>query len=481
MSENYSQGKQPWKNDDKLGENASGRPLSNLGTSLPGSRQIELEPLHRFHSYCARFPSELAEAAIDTYSKRGDSLLDPFCGSGTTLVAGLAHGRSVVGADIDVLAGILSEVKCSARPMQEYKRWRQRFVAKLDRIFTEVEQQWSSSFSPRPGTSFSVGAHVFTLPAFPELNYWFPPQLAAALAGIAEAAHECRDSHYEKVALVSLSASIIAKWPNTLSYAMDIDHTRPHRQIQQFRLGRVLKAYLGRLDRTIACLGSLYEVYSLTGTAKKLATLVRIVCPHDARKPLPHVSDASQTLVVTSPPYFNAVDYPRAHRMSVCWMNGYAAPDLATRRNYIGLHGAADFDSDLWLNAWPKVSELIPSEIMDNESLGRRLAGFFADLEKVLREIWRVLTPGGYAVFVIGDNIIKGKRIASHTALVELSQNIGFRKLVASPRSIISLRRRYPVGPFGFDGPMTHEFVIVLQKPRAQRGTAWRKLGGQTD
>ena len=349
------------------------------------SQEKELEPLHRFHSYCARFPSGLAEAAIDAYSKPGDSLLDPFCGSGTSLVAGLARGRSVVGADIDILAGMLSEVKCSVRPPEDYKRWRQRFAAKLGVIFANIEQQWPLSFSPRPGSSLYVGSLVLTLPAFPELNYWFPPQLAAALAGIAKAAHQCRDSHYEKVALVSLSASIIAKWPNTLSYAMDIDHTRPHRQLQRFRLRRVLKAYLGRLDRTIACLGFLHGAYSLTGVAKKLPSLVRIVCPHDTRKPLPCVSDASQTLVVTSPPYFNAVDYPRAHRMSVCWMNGYAAADLAGRRNYIGLHGAADFDSDSWLNTRPRVRKLIPPEIVDNESLGRKLAGFFADLEKVLR------------------------------------------------------------------------------------------------
>ena len=119
--------------------------------------------------------------------------------------------------------------------LDDYKRWRERYSRKLGDVFAEIERSWSSSLVQRPGSRISVGSLMLTLPPFPELKYWFPPQLSAALAAIAETAHECRDSHYEKVALVSLSASIIAKWPNTLSYAMDIDHTRPHRRLQRFR------------------------------------------------------------------------------------------------------------------------------------------------------------------------------------------------------------------------------------------------------
>jgi DNA modification methylase len=426
---------------------------------------INLEALHRFHSYCARFPSRVAEAAINQYSRIGDSVLDPFCGSGTSMVAGLFQGRSVVGTDIDVLAGMLSEVKCAPRSWVEYNRWRSRFGAKLLRIFTSIESKWTGSISTRPGESLTIGTGTFTLPLFPELNYWFPPQLTAGLAAIAAAAHECRDSHYEKVALVSLSASIIAKWPNTLSYAMDIDHTRPHRRVQRFRLARILDTYLSRLDRTIDCLAALHKAYTNAGVAGNFTAEARIICPHDARTPFPDIAEETQSLVVTSPPYFNAVDYPRAHRMSVCWMNGHAPSDLASRQDYIGLHRAKRFDSTAWLNAHPGVRKLIPSRIAEDTVLERQLTGFFADLEAVLVQIQRVLNPGGHAVFVIGDNVVKGQRVASHAALVDVSRTLGFTKRDARLREITTLRRRYPVGPFGFDGPMTHEFVVVLQKP----------------
>lgn len=431
--------------------------------------KLNLEAAHRFHTYCARFPSGVAETAILEHSRRGESILDPFCGSGTSLVAGLAHRRRVVGADIDILAGMLSEVKCSAHSPDDYAVWRRPFAEKLGQVFSDIELRWPPSRKLRPGSALSLGSLVLRLPSFPELNYWFPPQLIAALAAIAEAAHDCPDSHYEKVALVSLSASIIAKWPNTLSYAMDIDHTRPHRRVRQFRLGAVLQTYLQRLDRTIACLGSLHSAYGRAGVTEDRPNRTRLLCPHDARLPLPDVADGSQAMVVTSPPYFNAVDYPRAHRMSVCWMNGHAPTELASRHDYIGLHRAATLDSTGWFSAQSGIQKLIPQAILADATLARRVAGFFADLDKALLEIWRVLRPGGHAVFIIGDNVIKGQRVPSHLALLELGRMMGFSKRQASPREIVSLRRRYPVGPFGFDGPMTHEFVVILQKPRPRR------------
>jgi ribosomal protein L11 methylase PrmA len=92
---------------------------------------VGLEPSHRFHSYCARFPTEIVEAALEKYTRSGESVLDPCCGSGTTRVACLAHGRVAVGADIDTLAGMLTRAKCRPSSASEYAPWRRQFAARL--------------------------------------------------------------------------------------------------------------------------------------------------------------------------------------------------------------------------------------------------------------------------------------------------------------------------------------------------------------
>jgi DNA modification methylase len=429
----------------------------------------ELEPCHRFHPYCARFPSNIVEEALSTYTKPGDSIFDPFCGSGTTLVAGLAHGRRVAGSDIDTLAGMLTELKCQPHSLDGYARWRQSLEVRLNDAFAEINRAWPTISSTSPGTDVKIGQSKVHIPSFPELNYWFPPRLTIALATIADVARRCRDPHYERVALLSLSACIISKWPNTLSYAMDIDHTRPHRRVQRFTLDRILETYLARLDRTIGCLAALHELFDRAGMTKQLADSSSVFYPHDARQILPSILDESQALVMTSPPYFNAVDYPRAHRMSLCWMNGYAPADLASRREYLGLRRAPDFVAKDWLSSRPEVRRLIPRKIRELPSLERNLTAFLADLDAVLNQAFRVLRPGAHAVFVIANNVIRGERIRTHAALEQLARAIGFNTLKTRLRKIDRQRRRFPVGPFGFDGPMTHEFAVVLVKPQSKR------------
>jgi len=421
-----------------------------------------VERIHRLHSYCARFPSVIAEAAIDEYTRVGDSVYDPFCGSGTTLVAGLARRRRVVGSDIDILAGMLSEIKCSPLSSGNYTSWRRRFGLSLSELFREIRTNWPPERSPRPGQLLHVGTLSLQIPQLSQLNYWFPPQLIAYLAVISQAAHRCRSPHYEQVALVSLSAAIIAKWPKSLSYAMDIDHTRPHRRIQRFSGKRILAEYLERLDRTIASLGELHLIYSQAGILPGLPSAARVVCPHDARTPLPGICRDSQALVVTSPPYFSAVDYPRAHRLSVCWMNGHEPSDLASRRQYIGLRHPGAFEPSEWLADRKPIRRLIPIGLEDRRR--SKLVTFFADLDVVLKETWQVLRPGGRAVFVIGDNTVAGHRIKSHEVLAHLALAQGFEEIHRRPRVIARVRRRFPVGKFGFDGPMTNEHVLVFRK-----------------
>src|SRR5262245_725784 len=71
---------------------------------------------HDFYRYPARFSPPFARAAIDLFSKPGDTVLDPFIGGSTSLVESMASGRNAVGLDISQLAVFLARVKTTMLP-----------------------------------------------------------------------------------------------------------------------------------------------------------------------------------------------------------------------------------------------------------------------------------------------------------------------------------------------------------------------------
>ena len=80
----------------------------------------KVDPIYNFHPYDSKKSHSAIAEYVEHYCTQGDVVLDPFCGSGTGMVAGLICRRWVVGTDIDILAGLLSDVKCLPRPWKGY-------------------------------------------------------------------------------------------------------------------------------------------------------------------------------------------------------------------------------------------------------------------------------------------------------------------------------------------------------------------------
>ena len=73
---------------------------------------------HGFYRYPARFSPIFAREAIRTFTKRGDVVIDPFMGSGTTLVEAMANDRWALGTDINQLAVFVAKIKTTVFPKQ---------------------------------------------------------------------------------------------------------------------------------------------------------------------------------------------------------------------------------------------------------------------------------------------------------------------------------------------------------------------------
>ena len=83
---------------------------------------------HHFYHYPARFAPAVAREVINGFSSKGDWVLDPFMGGGTTIIEGLALGRKLIGIDINALAHFVTSVRTrpiSSEDEEVIRRWGQ--------------------------------------------------------------------------------------------------------------------------------------------------------------------------------------------------------------------------------------------------------------------------------------------------------------------------------------------------------------------
>lgn len=101
----------------------------DLNDAINSRKRITQAP-HCFYNYPARFSAKFSEKVICEFTRPGDTVLDPFCGGGTSIVESLKNGRRAVGFDINELASFISRSKLtylSKRDCREILAWLENF------------------------------------------------------------------------------------------------------------------------------------------------------------------------------------------------------------------------------------------------------------------------------------------------------------------------------------------------------------------
>ena len=413
-------------------------PLRSYGKSI-----VEIlgrEPVHPF-------PARMAPGiALDVLSDAEKPLrvLDPMMGSGTVLAVARARGHHAIGVDIDPLAVLISRVWTTAMDADEVR----------DKA-AEVLVRARAAF-----------ASLTTRDAYPQradrdtrrfVAYWFDDYSRRQLASLASAIGRVRDDHVREALWCAFSRLIITKQAGA-SLAMDLAHSRPHKVFDRAPL-KPFRKFLGAVERVVGnCIDSGSE-----GTGPTART-----CQGDARN-LP-LSDCAADLVLTSPPYLNAIDYVRCSKFSLVWM-GHGVGELRqTRAECVGAEArdpAAEADADVR----SILHELkLPSELP--ASIAAFLRHYVYDMKLAVREAARVLAPGGRAVYVVGENTVRGTFIRNSVIVSAVAELAGLSLQGRHVRSLPPNRRYLPPPlakkrPLGLDARMGREVVLAFAKPAA--------------
>jgi DNA modification methylase len=379
--------------------------------------------------------------ALDTLRQSAECLtvLDPMAGSGTSLLAARKHGHVAIGFDTDPLAALLTRVSTmDFDPDAVAKRARQVHVR-------------ATSLYPRISVSDAYPDYADDeTKAF--IRYWFDPFSRRQLKALTDAINE-RQGRIAAALWCAFSRLIIAK-ESGASLARDLSHSRPHRSFE--------KSPIKPLDEFLAAADFVAKNIAFTaGNTKAPEASVKVA---DARR-LP-LSSESVDLVITSPPYLNAIDYIRCSKFTLVWM-GYTVGELRKLRS-------TNIGSEVSLTADDLADELeeICDELDEDEVLPDRdravLARYLKDMDAVASEIGRVLKPSAKAVVVIGNSNVRGHFIENSLAMTRIFTRHGLRQKRCVMRDLPPNRRYLPPPKSRASGMMygrmRQEVVLTFRK-----------------
>lgn len=397
-------------------------------------------PIHSIHAFAARFPPQLPRLFIDGLTNPGDTVLDPMSGSGVTITEAWLLDRNAIGVDLDPLALRISRVKTTP------------YFPELLRKAGDlvISQATAKVRADGPAARLLEGYEKATLKF---INFWFAANTQKELAALTWQIAQEPVAEIREFLEVVFSSTIVTK-TGGVSMARDLAHTRPHRVNDKVPKSALVKFEV-QLSKAIRAI----QERQTNLRAKSL------VIPGDCRcLPLP---DSFVDLIVTSPPYANAIDYMRAHKFSLVWL-GKEIKELSTLRgSYIGSENCGQLN-DLQL----------PNDILECLSrlgeIDRRKADilqkYFQEMRLSLEQMYRVLKKGKVAVLVVGPSIMRGMPIETHAFLASLAVNIGFN-LVGNVRRPLDRDRRMMPARLSQNNDSTmieqrmhEEFVIGLIK-----------------
>ena len=154
------------------------------------------------------------------------------------------------------------------------------------------------------------------------------------------------------------------------------------------------------------------------------------------------LADGCVDAVITSPPYLNALDYLRGHRLSLVWL-GYRIGDLrAIRAGSIGSERM--LDPAMSREAIASLTPLLGAVAELPPRTRGMIDRFLLDLYAVLSEIRRVLKSTGNATFVIGNSCIRNVFLDNAAALVVAAELLGLALVERQERDIPPMKRYLP-------------------------------------
>ena len=416
------------------------------------SRSETLWGPHGYHRYPAKFIPQLVRRLVELYSSPGDLVGDTFVGSATTGIEAIRTRRRFWGSDLNPVALLISQAKCTPLPPPELSAIWQEIDTQLNRIMrlgrrplTEEEEATIRSINIAHATEEETFA------------YWFPVQHRAVLDAILGEVLNIGNIAIRIFFLCAFS-NILRRTSIWLSGSTkpqkDLKKTLPD-PVEEFR-----KQVRDMIKRNLLYWDNLCAANLDPSTVAERCQLIHA----DARS-LP-LRDGALDFLVSSPPYATCYEYNDLHRLSELWFTRYGIIPTEHRRmpligsSILSHRMKAQSSRDLDRTGSPiadaaldqLASQAFGDKATDIRGEVRQLRYYFQDMLTVLHESARIIAPGKRMVLIVGDSRRRGITIPTSSAICQMAGDVGFmlehRIIRQVPARVLTSTREETTGRF---------------------------------
>ena len=357
------------------------------------------EPIHRWYSYLEGYSSCLVEDIVAELGvDKIHTIYDPFCGTGTTTLVASKYGIPSYYSETNPFMCSVIETKINC-----VKRLRDSLVgsSNLKKFLSKIE---STVFQSDEGTITWDG-----------FEKYFEPEVLTKILELQRLVDSIEDNDTQQVASIILASCLVRTSKmirqGDLRFAKESEKSPVDRDVVQLFVQKLNDA-ISDIDNHDC--PTLAETHCLSEDARNIEGNGFIDC------------------VITSPPYLNGTNYVRNTKLELKYA-GYVTteadlPAYHSRGIIAGINNVSkrkdSFEAPACVQ--PYLDELGP--VAYDKRIPLMVAGYFCDMESVIKKLAQVMTDNGVFIMDIGDSQFAGIHIPTHQILSTICCSHGFVK-----------------------------------------------------
>ncbi|UAJ10683.1 TRM11 family SAM-dependent methyltransferase [Glacieibacterium megasporae] len=424
---------------------------------------LEFEPdadrkNHNVFRYPAKFHPPIARRLIELFSSSGETILDPFCGSGTLLVEAASLGRNSVGTDVDPLAILIARAKTVGVNRTSLDAT----VA----VFVEwCEEQRRDDLDRFGPFDLDIGSEILDglrpeiaafIPELPRIGHWFRNRVVLQLATLRRRVADIQDEHSRRI-LTLCFASIIRNSSNADPVPVSGLEVTSHMLAREAK-GRTIDPWLLMKRATAKTVAATVAFAQVRDPEARC-----VVREADARH-LDRTTIGAVDAIITSPPYLTAVDYYRRHTLEMYWlglterreqrldvMTRYIGRDRVGLRHFPVEDPQAAAVADRWIGRFPSAAP----------ARQRAFRHYCDGMFRALVGMSEIVAGNGAIVVVAGDVRFCGMPVS----MLELIKDLAADKLKIADHLWYPIINRYMSYKRNNEANIAVDHVIVLRRP----------------